>query len=190
MDEIKILKAIETCIEMLIERGYYTSHENDGIVIFESSKDKVCIFVNRTSKLILENLEIYLYQTKSLGLSHCIILYNGFITPKAKSIIQTQNKIIPTRNSSLCEPEHKLHCELFTFLEMQYNITKHVLVPKHIRLSKAKSKEFKVKHGTKFPVLLVSDPVSKFYNFEVGDVIKIERRTDDNYPLIIYRIVK
>ena len=37
-----------------------------------------------------------------------------------------------------------------------------------------------------FPVLLSTDPVSRYFNFKKGDIIKIIRK----YDIITYRIVK
>ena len=86
-----------------------------------------------------------------------------------------------------------IEIELFFEDELQYNITKHILVPEHIRLSNNKAKKFKEKYGTKFPILLINDPISRFFNYKSGDIIKIIRcqkiKEDSNY-YITYRIVK
>ena len=76
--------------------------------------------------------------------------------------------------------------ELFSLDNLQYNITKHRYVRPHIKLTKSEQEEFRQKMGTDIPLLLKTDPICRFYNFEKGDIIKIIRK--DNF--ISYRIVK
>ena len=87
------------------------------------------------------------------------------------------------------EEANDLIIELFQEEELQYNITKHYLVPKH-ELSYPKgtkiSKDFKDKYGDKFPVLLKTDPVARFYGYNKGDIIKITRKGG----YVTYRFVK
>ena len=56
-----------------------------------------------------------------------------------------------------------------------------------------RSKKFKETYGIKFPTLLINDPISRFFNYKSGDIIKIIRckkiKEDSNY-YITYRIVK
>lgn len=182
--EEKIEKAIMICLEMLEQRGYTDAYEhidlnNNPFVVLVNpeTNDKICIHFSRTFKLNTEQLEVFLTITKNIGLNHCIILYSNSITPKAKSIIDKKNMI---------SEDLSIKCELFTFAELQYNITKHSFVPTHKRLSKIQAKTFKIKYGVKHPILLTSDPVSRFFGYETGDVIRIERSSG----LIAYRIVK
>jgi DNA-directed RNA polymerase I, II, and III subunit RPABC1 len=80
--------------------------------------------------------------------------------------------------------------ELFIQEELQYNITKHRLVPEHIRLSPDEAKEFKEKFGLRHPAILLTDPISRFFAYKRGDVIKIMRKTGRGDPFVTYRIVK
>jgi DNA-directed RNA polymerase I, II, and III subunit RPABC1 len=111
---------------------------------------------------------------KKMDVWHCLIVYKDTVTPIAKKVVEESKDII---------------IELFNVEELQYNITKHYLVPKHELLFKKKSKEceqFKKKYSDKFPIILKSDPVSRFYGYEKGDIIKITR----NNGYITYRIVR
>ena len=76
--------------------------------------------------------------------------------------------------------------ELFNVDDLQFNITKHILVPLHKKLNKEECKEFKEQYGSSIPVLLKSDPVCRFYNFQKGDIIQITRRNS----FVSYRIVR
>ena len=76
--------------------------------------------------------------------------------------------------------------ELFASNELQMNITKHKLSSPHIKLNEKEKEIFINQYGQDIPQILKSDPMSRFYNFEKGDIIKIVR----NDGSISYRIVK
>jgi len=79
-----------------------------------------------------------------------------------------------------------MNIELFQADDLQFNITQHKLVPKHIRMNKEEMKDFREKYGTNIPILLRTDAVSRFYDFAKGEIIKIIRR--DGF--VSYRIVR
>ena len=111
---------------------------------------------------------------KQIDVFHAIIVYKDSATPVAKKIIEESNDIL---------------IELFQEEELSYNITKHYLVPKHELIYEKGSKgakEFKDKYSDKFPIILKSDPISRFYGYKKGDIIKVTRKSGN----IMYRIVK
>ena len=113
-----------------------------------------------------------------MDIKHGIIVYKNSVTSSAKKIIENLTDIsLSTENS--------LKIELFSEEELTINITKHVLQPTFERLSDDKSKKFKKKYGIKFAILLKTDPISKFYGYEIGDVIKITRK-----GYVTWRIVR
>lgn len=166
----------ETCIEMLQQRGY-TKIEKSKIdpcllvLIAEGNdKERLCVIFS-VIKLKVSCIRDYLGLMDSLKCSNGIIIYDADTTSKAKETV-----------GDSCEKK----IELFSTLELSFNITKHERVPKHTRLSKQQSKEFKDKWGTKFPTIRIDDPISRFYGYDKGDVIEIEDFDD----IVKYRIVK
>ena len=112
---------------------------------------------------------------KKMNLTHSIIVNKDNATPIAKKII---------------DDSPDLNIELFYVDELQYNITKHYLVPKHEIAYKKGTKEytvFKKKYmADNFPVILKTDAVARFFAFQKGDIIKVTRPNG----IITYRIVK
>jgi DNA-directed RNA polymerase I, II, and III subunit RPABC1 len=162
----------KTCFEMLQQRGFETQ-KKDGFIIGKklSSDESIIVFYNEIGKLNVERVLEFLSQMKDYNIKHSIVIYKEAVTPVAKKVVEELQDII---------------FELFEEKTLRYNITQHRLVPKHTALTKVESSAFKKKYGLKIPVLLTTDPVSKFYFFQRGDIIKIER---DN-GFISYRIVK
>ena len=69
--------------------------------------------------------------------------------------------------------------EFFSVGELYRNITRHSLVPRHVKISEQEAQCIIDKYGLKdknaWPRMLVTDPVSRYFNYECGDIIKIYR---------------
>lgn len=168
-------KTYETCLEMLNQRHYINIIENDDHILAEKQNGEyICCFFQPIQKFNIEYLQEYINIMNKFKLSHAIIIYKDNITPIVKKTIYDLKDII---------------IECFIEDELQYNITKHYLVPKHELLYYVNSKEaieLRKKFNNKFPILLKSDPICRFYGFNKGDIIKITRKNNH----VIYRIVK
>ena len=164
-------KALQTCLEMFEQRGYnIIDHDEYRINAVKEDGRPICAFMADTPKCNVNRVQEYIAFMNQLEVNHCLIVYKDNATPMAKKVVDNSQDII---------------IELFTEEELQYNITKHRLVPIHERLSSEEEIAFKQRFGTKFPSLLRTDPVSRFYGYNRGDVIKITRKDG-----ITYRIVK
>ena len=161
------------CKNMILDRKYKYMKEEDNIMIFsKNEKTYICLFLIIFDKLDVGNVKNIINILHNKKLNHAIIIYKTDVTSYAKKIINDIKK--------------EFVIETFFEKNMLYNITQHRLVPKHIELSSKDSKDFIEKYGKKFPVILKTDPVCKYYNFKKGSIIKVIR--NNNY--IIYRIVK
>lgn len=180
MENSKIDNAKKTIKEMIKQRGYKISSEDDEKIVATKSKKRICIYITNIDKFNSEKTHEYIKKLNEESTNHGIIVYNSVITSSAKKIIQ---------NLPYGTKEHmiKMKIELFELDELQFNITKHRLQPTFQLLSSKEASEFKEKYGTKIPILLTSDPISRFFNFKVGDIIRtINKKT----KFVRYRIVR
>ena len=72
------------------------------------------------------------------------------------------------------------------------DITKHILVPKHILLNEEEKKEVLRKFNAtlrEFPRIRVSDPMVKKLGAKPGDLIKIIRESPTGGKVEYYRVV-
>jgi len=73
-----------------------------------------------------------------------------------------------------------------------FDITKHELVPDHIKLSEEEAekvlKDLNVMRE-KLPMIFLSDSAIQNLKPEVGDIIKINRASPTNVETIFYRVV-
>ena len=72
-------------------------------------------------------------------------------------------------------------------------IQDHILVPKHVLLTKEEAQALFVKYNitpSQMPMIFAKDPAIKDLNAEVGDIIKILRNSPTENDAVFYRIVK
>ena len=173
---IKILtmmqRAYDTCLEMLEQRNYeIIDPEEDRIIAQKPDNNQVVVFLSDAIKFNVKNIQMYITMMDELHIFHAIIVYRDSITSFTKKAI---------------EQSLEMTFELFAIADLQYNITKHILQPKFECLPMEDGIKFKKKFGTKFATLRQDDPISRFYGYNKGDVIKITRPN----KYISYRIVK
>lgn len=170
-------RALNTVRNMLEQREYTIRQVDEEKFIGTNEENKsIVVFTTLIEKFNVDRIKEKIVILNAINENHCIVIYNDSITSIAKKSIE--NSI-----------DKKF--ELFTLDELQYNITTHRLVPKHVKLSDKEATVFKKRYGVKFPVILTTDPVSRFYNFQRGDIIKIIRKdSSTDFPFITHRIVK
>ena len=172
-------KALETVNDIIKQRGYSIKSDLEDKIIGINEKGKeIVIFKNPIDKFNVDHIKQKVSILNTLNIKHCIVIYTISVTAIAKKLVESSIDV---------------EFELFTQDELQYNITEHRLVPKHIKLSEEEAKIFKKEFGIKFSTILKTDPVCRFYNFQRGDVIKIIRKdytSSNNIPYITHRIVK
>jgi len=162
----------KVCKEMLYQRNYTIVEENKDIIIaLKDNNETLFVFFINTPKLNLNMVKSCVTQMEEEKVSHSIIVYKNTITPPVYKCINSLSKKT---------------IELFSTEELGFNPTKHRLVPKHEKLPKEESRELLSKYKTNFPYLLITDPISRFYNYQKGDVIKITRQNG----YVMYRLVK
>jgi DNA-directed RNA polymerase subunit H (RpoH/RPB5) len=165
-------KAFQTCLEMFNQRGYeVVEYDDERILAIKEDGTQVCAFLTvSNNKFNVDKIQECISSMKQMDVFHAIIVYKDTVTPIAKKIVEESTDIL---------------IELFNEEELQYNITKHYLVPKHELLYKKDSIEAKEFRKNKYPIISKKDPVSRFYNYTIGDVIMITRKNGT----IMYRVV-
>lgn len=160
------------CIEMLKQRNYdIIDVEDDKIVALKPDGKQMFVFFSDALKFNVKNMQVYITLMDEFEIFHSIIVYKDVVTSFTKKAI---------------EQSSEMKFELFAEEDLQYNITKHRFQPKFEKLSDEEANELKKNYGMKFAIMRKEDPISKFYNYQRGDIIKITRKND----YITYRIVK
>jgi len=87
-------------------------------------------------------------------------------------------------------PIHNI--QYYMINQLLFNITKHTLVPNHSLETDIDTikKQYSITSIKQLPVILKTDPISKYYAFCPGDIIKIERPSITSGAYISYRHVR
>lgn len=162
-------------IEMFNQRGYKDIDDSEDNRIFATNQngEKLCAFPSIIEKLNVSEIYEHIAILQKDEINHGLLVFEGKPTPAVKNVITNT-------------PDLKMNIELFQADDLQFNITEHKLVPKHVRMSRQEMKEFREKYGTNIPILLRTDAVARFFDFCKGDIVKIIRR--DGF--VSYRIVR
>jgi len=108
---------------------------------------------------------------ESLEINYSVIIVNDKITSRIKTILSVLN-----------------NSQIFNENELVINITKHLFVPKHEKMTVEDTTRFYQDYkvtSDKVPSIFTTDPVVRYYNFKVGDLLRIHRPRGELY----YRVV-
>jgi len=186
-----------TVLEMLQDRGNLIPEEV-SIVNFEQfsikfDTDNIDIFINDEIK----NKKIYVHfninLNKKFGKSDLVETLKKVVGTYKDENINLILLLREKENSTVTkELERKQYenVEIFLKKNMVFNITHHIYVPKHIVLNDEESEEIVSKFNTpkiKFPKILKSDPVARYFALKSGMMFKILRKSPEVGESISYR---
>ena len=192
----KIWKSWISVKEMLFDRGYGNIDDYwtcdifmQNYSMFEDIRTKLELLYSRDEEYVrviwISNVDIAdiknIYSTmKKEAVNHYIIVCVK-ITKAAQTAIRDLKSL-------------RCYVEVFTEDELQYNRTRHNLVPQHILLTKderdAVLKKWNITKN-QVPEIKYSDPISRYFGASIWDMFKIVRESDniDGSYSVTYRIV-
>lgn len=114
-------------------------------------------------------------------------LYNYKSNPKLIVVNSISNK---AREQIVGE---YLFSEIFLEKELLMDIVQHISVPKHELLSDTDAKNVLIEYKAKkknIPKILITDPISRYYNAKNGQIFKITRPSETSCLAPYHRLVK
>lgn len=181
----QLYKIRTTSIEMIIDRGYTVPdhiknlqfenyrllYESKNIDIsFNDGDNNIYVYyhiddIKNLGKNDLKTLVKNIHEeTKNLK-TLIIIVLNGKANSSVKK--ELQNEVYK-------------YTEVFERKNLVFNISNHVLVPKHILLTDEEKKDIMEKYNTtedQLPKMKITDPMAKYLGLKLGNVCKIMRKT-------------
>lgn len=191
--------------EMLIDRGdnidEFEEHEvdvdreefyNDKNVIEFNTSHTTMIFAltKKLRKNILDELKEFAIEDISNFISrynnkkNVIIIFNNdtVSTPIAQQLGR-YDKMLQKKGGGL---------QYFQVKNLLFNPTRHMLVPKHIKLTNEEVTEmmekYLIKGKIQMPYIMHGDPIAKWLGLKQGDVVKIERYNENSGLSYYYRV--
>lgn len=180
-------------IEMLKDRGYIVPEEYnyciDGENHYSDFIEWVGEDIEEAQKLLhlcfekSSGMKILTFWFTPLGKNDVQTVSETLIEDSVKNAIVVHvNKITPCAGPVIKDLRvQKYFIEHFLQTELQFNITKHQYVPKHIICSASKKADVLKKYSVtkdQLPRILSSDPVCRYLGANKGQLIKIIRPSD------------
>lgn len=187
----EILRSLATMKDMLVARGY---KENVLDASFATLGDE------EITQILYSKTPIFHIDVADR--QKLMIVYD--VGAKAKStemkkfITGEHDLYIFVFKEKLNTNEQKKFCEfecdyqVFDVKELQFNISKHIMVPKHELITDnvvidELVQQYMLKSKTHFPIILKSDPMAKFLHAKPGNIVKVTRHSPTSAENIVYR---
>jgi DNA-directed RNA polymerase I, II, and III subunit RPABC1 len=180
-----LFRVRKTLTQMLLDRGYLISSDEQGMSLVQfkeqyglnptreqmtmlhrlrdDNSNKLFVFFMDEDNVGVKPIRKCLEKMKEQEVIKAIIVVKGKLTPFAKQALQNTN----------ASQGKGYRVEQFLEKELLVNITEHVLVPTHQRLTKDEKKallrKYKLKE-TQLPRIQHKDPVARYYGLDRGDV--------------------
>lgn len=197
-DKKNLYKVRETILEMINDRGYLVP-ESENITfeqfVLKYNNKNIDIFINDEVK----NKKIYVHfhndiKNFSKGDLKNVMqkVISEFSDEDINLILLLREKENSAVSKELMKEAYK-NVEVFLKKNMLFNITHHVLVPKHILLTKEEEKDLLEKYNTnkgKLPKISKVDPIAKYYGMKSDQICKIIRKSPEVGEYIYYRLVR
>ncbi|KAK9793773.1 hypothetical protein WJX73_009907 [Symbiochloris irregularis] len=195
----KAFRSRRTSLEMLNDRGYLIVQgemtmtredfaerfgpepKKDDLTILapkqDDPTDQIFVFFADSGKVGVNTIKTYSHRMREESVSRAIMVSEASLTPFARQCI--------------LELQEKFHIEPFLEQELQINITKHVLVPKHEVLTREQKASLLTRYKVKdaqLPRIQLSDPVARYYGMQRGQVVRIVRPSETAGRYVTYRL--
>ena len=121
---------------------------------------------------------------KNYDFDNLVLIFFNEKSNEKKKVIRLQ---LETQFSSVNK-----NTRIFMGDELLFDITKHILVPKHTKYTEdydILKKKLMIKHLDKLPFIGFNDPVARFIGLKENDIVKIERN-ELSQNNVSYRICK
>jgi DNA-directed RNA polymerase I, II, and III subunit RPABC1 len=181
-----ISMSIKTIFEMLTDRKIdITNVNNDDI-----SEWINCNFNKSTFSIVFNKIKVLYYLPSKFKWPELKKIFEDDDDEYTLILLIVREKV--SQNNLKFIHSLKLPVQIFDIKELQFNITNHILVPKHDLINdenEVKSIIDKYNLKTKFqlPHILKNDPMSKYLGLKSGDVIKVSRTSPTAGEYVVYR---
>jgi len=174
--------------EVDVSREDFYSDKN--IIEFQTS-DTTIIFAmtKKTRKMIIDEIKehneniIEFVEKYNNKLNIMLVFNNDTISAPFVQQLNKYDKLLQKKGGTM---------QYFHTKQLLFNPTKHVLVPKHTRISKEESIElmekYLIKGKLQMPFILHNDVIAKWLGLKQGDIVKIDRYNENSGISYYYRV--
>jgi DNA-directed RNA polymerase subunit H (RpoH/RPB5) len=133
-------------------------------------------------------IKLYVYELKSLSKSSDLVDFLKLTDDPRLIVVQS----ILGKTEKTIKEKFGNNIEIFLEKELMINIIDHIFVPKHILLNEEDCKKVLEDYYARkkdLPKILHTDPIMKYYNAKIGQIVRIIRPSELSGEAIYYRLV-
>lgn len=177
--EYIVTSVIRTCVEMLRDRGYVDVDACTNVAEILERMENMQVVVHGSSPT--KSIAIYFMAEDRVSVKNIRTIMEGNVFDTT-IFVSTDGPTTFAKREAHVQWEYGV--QFFRFVELCKNITRHVLVPKHELFTG--ERKHKDEH---YPRIVITDPICQYYNFRIGDLIKITRKHGCSQAFDYYRLV-
>lgn len=193
MDRVR--RSHEVVKRMLRARGY--TFDDEDCEIDDEASGPVCELEYESPK---GPGIVYWPASLNMGVQEISYFTKLTVEGQYKSfILVAEDATSQAKKSIINDMYHVYGVEFFKLSALQMDITQHRYVPTYTRLSEEDKERIQKQYHTpldKFPLLIHTQPISRYFDFRPGDLIKVENYynihthlKDLPVPNVMYRYV-
>lgn len=182
-------RSFQTIIEMLQDRQV-----DIGDISKDSGRELVDSFL-KSNKMLFEiiiNKVKIVYVLSARAKWAELKKYFEDTDPLDNYILVYREKLNTMNTKMLAGVGSKINLQVFDIKNLQFNISKHILVPKHEVIRDEKEiksiiDKFSLKTKYQLPIILKTDAMAKYLGLKNGDIVKITRDSPTSGEYVMYR---
>lgn len=157
-------------------------HTSNTTMIFALTKKLRRIILEEIKNASKGDVESFI-QKYNKKKNFIIIISDDTVSSPIVQQLNTFDKILQKMGGSL---------QYFHIKNLLFDPTKHVLVPKHTKLSPEEvstvMEKYLIKGKNQFPYIFHSDPIARWMGLKQGDVVQIDRYNENSGLSYYYRV--
>lgn len=184
-----MIKAWYVCLDIIRDRGFSIDNK-----YFQLTKTDLNHLLNEDKLDILSNNKdgkvLYLHFINTPKVKYSQITNTIKYCEELNDNFDIMFILKPKPNCGIRKLEFKgeNNVQIFWCKQIQFNITKHSLVPLHKKITDEEKEnillKYKILYKSQLPIISHQDPIVRWYNFKKGDIIRISRKSCKNYAHI------
>lgn len=168
---------------------------NEPVILYATNICVIIALSANSKKTVIEKLKP---KKKTNKIEEELDVFKEFVSEHKKytnyivvfeELTTADNKLLVIFDKTLNKIDGLL--SVFMFSDLHFNPTKHHLVDKHTKLTKDEivklMTHYSIKAKTQLPIILKSDPISKWLGIRPGDIVKIDRYNPNSGLTYYYR---
>lgn len=183
-------RTMKTLKEMLVDRGFsefiYTCKTVEEIEEAIKQSNNILHVLNPVSH---QEIKVFFCSDEKVGVKHLRMWSEQNDDDNTSIIIVSLDGPTAFTKKETESENCKSNVQFFTFMDLSVNVSKHVLVPKHVKVDKVPEINGFTIEKNDLPKLSVTDKICQYYSFQSGDIIEITRTCGTQQPQKYYRIV-